>query len=176
MKITKQQLALHKFASQSELRPALMGVHTDGVTAVATDTFRLVEMRNTASDAAAESPLTLLDLKAVKLGKLDSADVTGDGSGDRVSLQVGDVAYQLPIEDASEYPKYQEFFDNAEKRDGASIKVNGKWLAEILAEMAKLNDLNAVTLKVSTDPCKPLIIRAAGSGHEARALLMPLNR
>ena len=172
MKLTKHQLALHKFASPSMLKPALACVLTDGITAVATDSFRLVEIKTIAPDAdkPSKAPMMLPAsiLKQIKMGKNDSTIHLSP-----TTIQTTNATYNLPkLEDPADFPSYQQIFPTDTPL--ATVMVNAKYLAEICTALSALDPFAKITLEVH-GPLKPLVIRAIGSGSEARAMLMPLT-
>lgn len=171
MILTKPQAQLHTFTSKSDIHPKLQCVMTDGVTAVATDSFCLVEIKNNEAEASKPLMLPAHVLKALKFSKKlisPTAEVTAD------RLTTSEAIYMLPtppVAEPSEFPQYKQIFPTATPK--VTLFINATYLAEICTALSKLDPHAKVTLEVHGD-LKPLVIHAEGSDHTARAMLMPL--
>lgn len=186
MKLTKLQQGLVKFASASRIRPELAGVMTNGVTAVSTDSFRLVEITNTEKDIQPEKAI-IIDGKMLKQAKTkDGFEILPeDGRETPHDVALGGKMYAKGTEgmflveklaQAEDYPRYKVIMDDCDKREYVEVRLNGAYLAEIAAHLAKFEYNETVTLKVPKEGKHAVIIEAESRTEKAKALLMPMNR
>lgn len=178
MRMTKEQRALVAFASKSDMRPALACVKFDGETAVATDSFRLVEIKQKEAPKPTETVmLNAYQLGKVKLGREINFEI--EPKGHIATAKTGDVAVNIKTtENPDEYPKYEQIFQAAEDRPHVEIYLNGEYLATIVKTCAAINEGDEVVLCVPTDKKVhyPVLVKAEGKGQKSRALVMPLNK
>lgn len=178
MIITKLQQGLTKFVADNSIRPELACVKADGQSVTATDSFRLVEMKNVTTPPQKTEPEILISAKTLACVKgkkgFDSMEVTK--TKDMTLAKTPEATYILDTTTpADEYPRLNDIWQNAEKQDAITVKLNGRMLAEICAHLSKLDYNETVTLHVPKKPLTSILIKATGSGHEARAILMPMN-
>lgn len=161
MNYNKNNIAVLKIASKSEIRPELACVAFYGDRTVATDSYRAIEVsaRGDKKETPTLYPAKLL--KAVKLKKDERIfeELLG-------IVPMPENAYQFPdVDKATEANTALEY---------TTIKINAEYLEEILNVLKNVNPLKSVTLKLPKDsPSKPLLIEAVGKEQSARALLMP---
>jgi DNA polymerase III sliding clamp (beta) subunit (PCNA family) len=181
--LTKDQIKLHVFASKSYIRPELASVYTDGVKAVATDSFRLVEITKTETTGEAINPVLMreTDLKHLKIPAKDKS-ITLD-TGDNITATIASETTAAPVmlhASADQFPKYEELFTQIEDKNTVTFTCNGEYLAEILKALAALDTAkyprNEVTLTIPKKVGYPVIVTATSDTQSARALLMPLNK
>ena len=181
--LTKDQIKLHVFASKSYIRPELASVYTDGVKAVATDSFRLVEITKTKTTGEAINPVLIResDLKRIKIPVKDKNITldTGDNLTATITSETTAASVMLHAS-ADQYPKHDELFTTFEDKDAVTFTCNGEYLADILKALAALDTAkysrNEVTLIVPKRKDYPIIVTAKSDIQSARALLMPLNK
>lgn len=166
----KHNIALHKVASRSSIRPEFACVAFYGDRTVATDTFRLIEMSATGKKKEKPVLYTARSLETVKLKK-----------GDEVDEKTMAIKPADGIE--HDYPDVDKILQPLDDRKYAEVKVNAAYLAEICTILKGLDPFQAVTLKVPTEATYyPIVIEARGpmpkegEPQRARALLMPMNR
>lgn len=186
MEITKTMQECAKFASTSEIRPELAAVMIDGRKAVATDSFRLMEVTRKEQTgetlpAAAKKPWLvfakeLLKVKHVAKGT-QTGILTGDGesgSGE-VKTDVATFPVRIHTYHADGYPKYETIMDGAEKEESSELRFHAGYLRDICETMEKIGD-GYITIRFPHAKAKPMLITNEDKQHKARALLMPLNR
>lgn len=172
MIITKQQKEVQQFTSQSGIKPVLTGVLFDGKTAVATDSFRLVEITNDSQEPTAPMLLSAKTLKAAKVKA--QADINREGERIVASSDTGDTFILTEPDNYQDFPKYHSIFPTDEPI--ATISLNGRYLAEVALALSKLGDYaEKITLEIH-GPGKPIVFKASSKTQSARALLMPVNR
>lgn len=173
MEITPLQALVAKFASKSEIRQELACVRLDGKTALATDSFRMVEVTRIDDEAPEADAPVLVNAKQLAQAKITKEPGLLDGN----SLMVGDTTIcPLLMVDAEKYPDVKRIWEQSESRDYVEVRLNGKYLADIATALSKFNDFEKVILRVPTDGSfKPVAFRASGKGHSARAVLMPMT-
>ena len=180
MRISKLQASVAQFASTSEIRPELWCIKHDGITTVATDSFRLVEIKNIANDAPEASPAQLYPAKDIDRAKIKT---TGDIDEKRnlTTIYKSEIT-TTNLEDkavtADDYPKYETLFENESLADKNVIEIviNGAYLASIALALSKLNDFGKITLRIpkgDTIGTRFIEIRSEGNEHTARALVAP---
>lgn len=170
--LTPIQASVAKFASKSDMRPELASVHFDGVTATATDSFRMVAITNIAPGGPEASEPILINAKRLTDAKIKKTSGTVEGG----RLEVDGTSYFLgDSPDASKYPVVERVWEmGAPTKQSIEVRLNGAMLAEIALALSKIDPFNAITLQV-TPGQKPILLTAKGSGHSARAVLMPMN-
>ncbi|MDO8521527.1 MAG: hypothetical protein Q7S52_05425 [bacterium] len=178
MKITKLQRDLYQFASKSEIRPVLAAVRMNGKVAVATDSFRLVEVTNTSEEAKAEAPIliTAKSLRAVKMKESTGAEIVAEG--DKMFIRDTLHAFDVQLVEKStatpdEYPDYAAIWPTGEHQE---VTISGQYLGEVLLLLSKLGKHQEVVLRVYRDAHKPVEIIAKGNGQEARAMVMQIRK
>lgn len=164
MELTKNHLAVAKFAATSQIREELASVLIKDGKVTATDSFRLVELD--LKDTEGDTPV-LINAKA--LGMIKGKKVVAETSETGISLSVDGMAMGLPSLDVERYPEYEKTFPTTEPE--ASVRVNARYLAEVLALLAKLDPFEAVTLELHGQ-MKPVMIISKGGG---RGLVMPMT-
>lgn len=188
--LTSLQKDLYKFTSLSGIRPALNAVLFNGVRAVATDSFRLVEVTKTSTiDEAIPDILIKRDsLKNIKTSKTDKAVEVETVNGYLMAAPTTadgkrSVNYVLETVSTDEFPRYQIVKDAQEALEHVEINICGDYLAEIVAHLAKFNpggignDRNsiksAIKIRVPKDKNNAMIIEAESATERAYAILMP---
>ncbi len=177
MHLTNHQKRLTAFASKSKIRPELAGVMTDGRTAVATDSFKLVEIVNDIEETVV-APIIIdaRQLNKIKGGTQEEYPIVEDIENHTAIVNTEGSAHTVQLYDAAGYPKYQAIIDEAATRKSNTIKVNAAYLRDICDVLARIGTDESITLHVPHLALQPLYITATGNGHTARALLMPLNK
>lgn len=189
-KLTKLQRDIYQFCSPSGIRPALNCVLFNGVRAVATDSFRLVETTKlkTTGEAIPDTLIQRDSLKAIKLLKADTSidvdTVNGQVLATPDAKKSGTYKLETNPNDESAagrfecYPKYQTIIDDAEKRKYTEVVVHGEYLAEIAAYLAKFQGgriKGAIKLRVPLEKNQAVIIEARSETEKGYALLMPIQ-
>jgi hypothetical protein len=186
MEITKVMQECAKFASTSEIRAELACVMTDGRKAVATDSFRLMEITRKERDGielpkAAKKPWLVFakellkvkhDAKGAKVGVLKGDGESGKGE---VHTDVATFPVRIHTYHADAYPKYESIVTDAEKEESSEMTFNAEYLKEICATMEKIGD-GHITIRFPKAKGRPILITNEDDNHAARALLMPFNR
>lgn len=167
MTITKLQQAVAQFAAKGIIHNT---VKHDGVTTVATDSFRLVEIKNVAPDAPEAIEPVYLEGASLKAAKIKNTAEIVKGNG-KVFISTPDTSVAVK-EGANSFPEYEQIFEQV--GDCVEMDVNGKYFSEVLAALSKIHDFEHVTLRIPTKERRPIEVRAKGNNHEARALVMPV--
>ncbi len=112
---------MHKITSKSSIRPELSAIYFAPNKMVATDSYRLIEVKKDIVFKGNPRPIKAKGFKGTKTVSIDDNDLIHDGDkliqGERVD---------------AEYPKYERVIPTG--KPIFSIKVNAKYLAEIIAE------------------------------------------
>jgi hypothetical protein len=180
MRISKLQASVAQFASTSEIRPELSCIHHNGITTVATDSFRLVEIKYVGAAATYFDKPQLYRAKDIIRAKVKtSGDI--DAKRNLTTTDKGAITATY-LEDrgvtADQYPKYESLFENESLADKnvIEIKINGAYLASVALALSKLNDFGKITLRIPKGDSigtRFIEMRATGQDHEARALVAP---
>jgi DNA polymerase III sliding clamp (beta) subunit (PCNA family) len=157
---------MDKITSKSSIRPELSGIYFTPDKMVATDSFRLIEVRK---EIGLEGEPRIVKVKGFK-GK-DAIAISADNI-----VKDGEKLIQGEATGGS-FPDYERIFADASEKPRFTMLVNAKYLAELAAEV----DAQAADPfhKIQLDfyePMKPLLITAKGEHVEVRALLSPMNR
>jgi DNA polymerase III sliding clamp (beta) subunit (PCNA family) len=156
--------------SKTSTRPELQGVYFSADRMVATDSFRLLEVKKPIALAGEPRVIKAKGFRGRGIVAVADADIITDSTkllqGERM---------------AAEYPEYEKVFDGLSEQPRFSMVVNAKYLAELLAEV----DAQAGTpfQKIRLDffeSMKPLLITATGETPDkqpvcVRALLSPMT-
>lgn len=177
--LTKLQKDVYKFASPSGIRPALHCVLFNGVRAVATDSFRLVETTKitTTDEAIPDTMIFSPSLKPIKVPKpLTSMDVDTE----KKTAVANGITYALDIlsDKFDTFPKYQSVKDDAEKRQYIEVVLSGDYLSEIAEYLARFQSNGAIKLRIPRDPkdkAAPVILEARSKTEHGYALLSPIR-
>ena len=158
---TQRNLLLSGIASKSNFKPELSTIAFFGDRTVATDSFRLVEIK--ADGEPVETP-TLFKAKdtkqRVKLEK--EIEFNTDYLKEEFGLK--------PVEGF--YPEIDKILKPAfSNEDVIELSIDAKLLLETLQVFTRANKDNGVTLKVPTTKGKGITIQADG----IRAIVMPRN-
>lgn len=181
--LTKLQQKVFQFASPSTIRRDLNAVLFDGVKAVATDSFRLVETTKltTIGEAIPATLIARASLKAIKTVKADTVieveTVSGRTFATPDSMRLG--SYALDTFSAENYPKYETLKDAAEKRKYIEVNLSGEYLAEIAGYLAQFQSNGAIKLRVPSNPkdkSAPVILEAQSKTEHGYAMIMPLRQ
>lgn len=166
MKLNKNHIAVAKFASASTVRAELSSVLIKNGRVVATDSFRLVELA--IEDAEGAEPV-LVDAKA--FGKLRGKELEAETGipGAGLTIEADGVKTILQSIDASRFPDYEQVLPTSEPT--ASVRINGRYLAEVAALIAK-TEKNETVLIDFYGQQKPVII----STSKGRGIVMPVLR
>ena len=158
---------MDKLTCKSSVRPELSGIYFTPEKMVATDTYRLNEVKKT---IALEGASRVIKAKGFR----------GRGSvvinKDNLVKDDGKLIQGEVVGDPDAYPKYEQIFDElAEPK--CSMKVNAKYLSELAAEVAAetKEPFDAVRLDFY-DEYKPLVIRSEHRDVKVRAALSPMTR
>ncbi len=180
MNITKQQKNAAKFASiGNALQPALAGVLFDGVTAVATDSFSLVEVTNNAPDTTPSNPI-ILEARGLSTCKMNRTLIAEIKEENGSLFFVSDVETKK-IETrahADQYPKYQPILTEAmSRKDDIKIRVDAKFLANIVSFLATFDPkFGSIDIGIPQTAFLPIVFEAHGDNQTARALLMHMRQ
>jgi len=155
---------MDKITCKSSVRPELQSIYFCPDKMVATDSFRLIEVKK---QIGIPEP-RLIKAKGFK-GRgsvmVNPDDVVND-DGNLIQGQRVDAAY----------PDYEQIFDGLNDAPRFSMLVNAKLLAELLAEAdAQADDANHKVRLDFFETMKPLIITAQGRDASVRALLAPMK-
>ncbi len=155
---------MDKITSKSSIRPELTAIYFAPDKMVATDSFRLIEVKK---------EIGIAESRLIKAKGFKGHGTVGVGDDDIVND--GGKLIQGERVDAT-YPDYGQIFDGLRDAPRFSVLVNAKMLAELLAEADAQAD--AMNHKVRLDffeTMKPLVITAEGKAASVRALIAPLN-
>jgi DNA polymerase III sliding clamp (beta) subunit (PCNA family) len=176
VKFTKYHQIVSKFTSLVETRPEIARVRFDGHTAVASDSFRLVEVKNIKKGIDPKQKPILISRRAFMEMTIKKEATIEDLGDEKVKISEDSrtlVAMAKKESKAFRFPEYEKIFD--EVGPTIDIKLNPEYLEEILGALKKINKTK-VTLRISKkDPLKPITLLSEGNDHQARALLMPMT-
>lgn len=162
MELTKNHVAVAKFASTSTVREELASVLIKDGKVVATDSFRLVELP---IECDADAMPVLISAKA--FGKLKGKAITGQTGHQGLIVDVDGFGALLPSLDAGRFPDYEKLVPTADPE--ASVRINGRFLAEVLSLLAKTDPFETVQVDFHGQ-AKPVVI----STKAGRGLVMPV--
>lgn len=155
---------MDKITSKSSIRPELQSIYFAPDKMVATDSYRLIEVKK---------EIGIAEPRLVKAKGFKGRGTISVGDDDIVND--GGKLIQGERVDAT-YPEYEKIFGGLKDTPRFSMLVNAKLLAELLAEADA--QAEAANHKVRLDffeTMKPLIITAQGESASVRALLAPMN-
>lgn len=166
---TKLLKALAQIASQSPMHPQLACVKIGEGVAVATDSFRLVEV------PTKEYTETAIGVHAKALCTLKAKDTFSiDEHGIPFITTSGGLTGAIGTEDMYGYPKYQKLIPDADSKEYASVLINAEYLIEVLQVLRQMNFAQRVVIGVPIlNSNKPLTVRTAEGGV---GVVMPLMR
>ena len=150
--LTKNQQLLAKVISKQPYKPVLSTIYFDGIKAVATDSFNLIEITNGSDIVGAP---TLINPKSFEPTSIATHD---------------------------EFPNYEQLFDGSKNHesDYITITLNAKYLANTMAILSKINPVShEIKMRVhKSDPLKFLEFIAINTAtkENARALLATINK
>lgn len=156
---------MDKITSKSAIRPELSGVYFAPDKMVATDSFRLIEVKK---DIAIAGEPRVVKAKGFKGNK--SVAITADNI-----VRDGDKLIQGEATGGS-FPDYEKIFADAADKPRFTMRVNAKYLAELAAEVDAQSGhgQHAVDI-IFYESMKPLLIAAEGENGKVRALLSPMH-
>jgi hypothetical protein len=156
---------VNKITSKSTMRPELTGIYFAPDKMVATDSFRLIEVKK---DIAIEGAPRVIKAKGFRGNKAVSI------AADNI-VKDGDKLIQGEATGGS-FPDYEKIFADAADKPRFTMRVNAKYLAELAAEVDAQSGhgLHAINI-VFYESMKPLLITAEGEDAKVRALLSPMH-
>ena len=177
----KNNLAVVKIASKSGSRPEISGVYFTKNKTVATDSFRLVEV-NVPEDKKAEDMQGVMrgvkpfiaSGEMIKAIKLDNNEVVGIKHlhDNRIEFLVGENIVNVKRIDG-QFPDYEAIMPHS--KPTATIKLNAKYLSEVLDILGKLGGSNnEVELKVYEDK-KQVVVEAGTLNQKGRGIIMGVS-
>lgn len=184
MHITQAQKDLYKFCSPSDIRPILQCVRTDGRTAVATDSFRLVEVTNTDAEPVLDQERAMITAKSLKAAKIKIKDGTSAAMdrqpGHRLVIASEGTTAEVieSVERAEEFPNYAQIIPADKEEPLVSINFTAEYLKDMAAFFEKHAMGGAVNIKFYGAQ-RVAVFSAEGTGkinQKIRGLLMPRNR
>lgn len=161
----KLNLSIGKIASKERVRPGLSSIAFYGDKTVATDSFRLIEVSAPGEKLAEPVLLNAKTLaKNLKVSAKDSYSLE----------QIVSRIEVIPTID--NYPDYLKVLEPAFVREGdIKIKVNAKFLSEVLALMADTNKFNMVELSIPVNDRQAICLKTENKSQVVRAMVMPIN-
>lgn len=188
-------LEVAKIASKSAMRPEIAGVFFKQDRTVATDGFRLLEVRTPADVKVEDFPMVdgkaamrgiqpfivpARSLREIKLPKKTNLPICQNVAIKHLDdkraeflttdLETANITTARKVE--GKFPDYEQIFPTGEP--AAQVVINGELLAELVAIMAKLNKTSSVRLKFY-GPEKPIVLEAGELNQKARGLIMPIK-
>jgi hypothetical protein len=161
---------MDKITSKTSIRPELEGVYFSDDKMVATDSFRLLEVKKPIALAGKPRVIKVKGFRGRGIVAIADTDIITDGAkllqGERVE---------------AEYPEYEKVFDGLSDQPRFSMLVNAKYLAELLAEVdAQAGSHSHKVRLVFFESMKPLLVTATGETPDqeevsVRALLSPMS-
>lgn len=161
---------MDNIVAKSSIRPELQGVYFSRDKMVATDSFRLIEVKKPIGLAG---ELRVIKAKGFK-GRGAVANAENDIIADGAKLIQGERV-------AAAYPEYERVFDGLSDEPRFSMVVNAKYLAELVAEVDAQAGSPFHKIRLDFfDSLKPLLITATGEAADnepvsVRALLSPMT-
>ncbi len=198
MLYNKNNLAVAVCAAKQKIRPELSTVCFTKDYTVACDSYRLLEVSVPKVDEKefpkidgkdVETTIEdkiLLDAKEIskiKIKKnkhlpiLDNVGIMKSETGKTmvVSTDLETTMRVSPEEVTGSYPDYKNLFSDG-KDFIAEVKINAKFLSEMLKAMQGINNAGQVTLKIRKNwQEKPLEVHAESFTQTARGLIMPVR-
>jgi hypothetical protein len=161
---------MDKITSKSSIRPELQGIYFSPGRMVATDSFRLVEVKKEISLEGEPRVVKAKGFRGRGEVSVDADNLINDG-GKLIGGEVVDAPY----------PEYEEVFEGLSGGPRFSMVINAKYLAEVAAEVDAQsgNPFHKVRLDFF-ESMKALVISAEGRTNEGRevsvrALVAPMN-
>lgn len=198
--ITKDLLVAAKFAAKDGIRPVLASVMIDNEKMVATDSYKLIEIKHGANEAkdfpivegntqveSLEKPVLIMAkdvLKKMKFTSVRGLPVLDDAvlaneSEKTISLLTTDMetanALQFRKVDG-QFPDYERVMPAKDKEPLVTVKLNALLLAEVLAAFESDSYAkNGIELKIY-GVLDPIVIEGTEKDNlNKRAMLMPLK-
>lgn len=150
---------LAKICLKNSINPILAGVYFRNGVAVASDAYKLVEVK---TEGKVERIVNANNLK-----NGDGIEAADDGCV-KITRKDGSALTARTTANVDEYPKYEILFEDAEKEEYTSVKISAKHLVDTLLAMQS----DTVHIKISARTNAPMYI----TSNEARALIMPFTR
>lgn len=178
--LTLLQKDFYKFASPSSIREELNTVLFNGVKAVATDSFRLLEVTKftTTNEAIPDTLITRDSLRLIRTLKSDKTidvdTVNGHLLATPSSKKQGSYSLDTHVP-ADGYPRYQTIKGDCEKRSYTEVVISGEYLAEIAEYLARFQKNGFIKLRVPLEKNQAIILEARSKEEKAYAILMPVN-
>lgn len=189
-------LEVAKIASKSEMRPEIAGVFFKQDRTVATDGFRLLEVRTPADVKVEDFPcvdgkaamrgvqpfiVPARSVREIKIPKVKNglpiiANVAIKHADARLieflttDLETAKITTARRVE--GKFPDYEQLWPAG--APVAEVVVNGALLGELVEIMAKLDRTSAVRIKFFA-PDKPIVLEAGNEGQKGRGLIMPIK-
>lgn len=188
MLYNQNNLNVAKMASKSVIKPEIASVFFTKDKTVATDSWRLLEVtvpkhgaypEDFSADAMRGVKPFMVDARrmlAIKIppSKMSERKVLAlkHVAEHSVSFLNNDGDTLAAPRISGEYPDYERIIPNG--RPIIEMKLNGKFLAELLVLLAKIGKADAVTLKFYGEG-KPLVIEASNDEQSGRGFLMGMH-
>jgi DNA polymerase III sliding clamp (beta) subunit (PCNA family) len=161
---------MDKITSKSSIRPVLQGIYFAPDKMVATDSFRLIEVKKEISLEGEPRVMKAKGFRGHGAVSVDANNLINDG-GKLIGGEVVD----------ADYPEYEKVFEGLSGEPRFSMDINAKYLAEVAAEVDAQS--GGAFHKVRLDffeSMKALVISAEGKTNEGRdvsirALVAPMN-
>lgn len=183
MQITQAQKDLHAFTSPSDIRPILQCVKTDGRVAVATDSFRLVEVTNEDAEPALPEEAAMITAKSLKAAKIKIKDGLADiKRGKKYALTLSNAqetseAIEGAVK-ADEFPKYDIVMPKDSEKPIATISFTAEYLEDMAHFFKKHANGGAVKMQIYGENRVAVFTAKANTkiNQKIYGLLMPRNR
>lgn len=156
---------MDKITSKSIIRLELTGVYFAADKMVATDSFRLIEVKK---DIAIEGEPRVIKAKGFKGSK--SVSITADNIvKDGEKLIRGEAT-------GGTFPDYEQVFEGLSGEPRFSMVINAKYLAEVAAEVDAQSGEPFHKVRLDFfESMKALVMSAEGENVSVRALVAPMN-
>ncbi len=155
---------MDKITSKSSVRPELASVYFCPDKMVATDSFRLIEVKK-AIDIPVPRLLKAKGFKGHRAVSVNDANVINDDG----KLIQGELV-------ENPYPEYEGVFNGLSDAPRFTMTVNAKYLTELVAEVDAQSGHSFHKIRLDFfESMKPLLITAEGEKVSVRGLLSPMN-
>ena len=158
----KNIIDLQKFAKKDSLRPEISGVYFTGHKAIATDTYRLIEVESRKDT----------DKPANGIYNLSKIKVSGDFAITDNILIAGSSETKL-LPEYGEFPDYAKIIPTTTPI--LTINFNAKLLREVLQFMEKTDKFGIVNFSFWANN-KPVMITTENTDQKIMSLVMPVQK
>jgi len=159
-------------ADKKSLHQELVSVRFSYTGTVATDSFQLIEISAPKSAEVKKFEPFMIRAEEVRgISSADSYDILDNKDKKYAKISVpGGTTYELKKMEG-EFPRYESIFPDQEPK--AEIKLNAKYLMNVVKVLSGLDPKKEVTLKFYGEN-RPIVIEAGNEDQKGRGLIAPI--